>query len=69
MRTFFHRTFVAAAGALLTAGELAAHPGHGTTAPESVEHYVFEPLHAAPVIALLAGCALAVVIRKRRRSS
>ena len=26
-----------------------AHPGHGSTPPDSVEHYVVEPVHSLPM--------------------
>ncbi|MEO6772589.1 MAG: hypothetical protein ABI467_06140 [Kofleriaceae bacterium] len=36
------------------------HPGHGTTAPGTVLHYVVEPVHAIPLalaVAALLGAA------------
>jgi hypothetical protein len=45
------------------------HPGHGTTAPGSVIHYVAEPVHAivivlAAVALVLAAGALGMLLRK-----
>jgi hypothetical protein len=45
-----------------------AHPGHGSTPPEAVEHYVFEPVHAAPVIALVLACLAVAIVRWKRRT-
>jgi hypothetical protein len=56
------------ASLLCSASTLVAHPGHGTTAPDTVEHYVFEPVHAIPVVVLVAAIAVGVVVRRRRRS-
>jgi hypothetical protein len=53
-------TWLAGAVALLSAIPCAAHPGHGTTAPDSIEHYVAEPLHGWP-LAVMAAVALAAV--------
>jgi hypothetical protein len=44
-----------AACTVLAPGLAIAHPGHGTTAPESVQHYVLEPVHAVPVVILLVA--------------
>ncbi|MCA9167424.1 MAG: hypothetical protein KDB23_07130 [Planctomycetales bacterium] len=41
----------------LVAATCSAHPGHGSTAANQVEHYVAEPLHAAPLLATLAVVA------------
>lgn len=40
-----------------------AHPGHGTSEPGTVTHELLEPLHAAPVVILLAGVAIALAAR------
>lgn len=45
-----------------------AHPGHGTTAPTSVEHYVLEPEHAVSGLFVLAIIAATAVVIWRRRS-
>ncbi len=48
-----------------------AHPGHGTTAPETVSHYVAEPVHVAPLLAIVviivAGISLLVARLRRCR--
>jgi hypothetical protein len=36
-----------------------AHPGHGTTPPDSVRHYVVEPVHGLPLL-LLVGAVVTV---------
>jgi hypothetical protein len=46
------------------------HPGHGTTAPGSVIHYVAEPVHAVTIgvvamVLLIAAGALAMLLRKK----
>jgi putative copper export protein len=47
-----------------------AHPGHGTTEPDSWAHYLTEPLHVA-VIAAAVSLALGVGLawRRSRRAS
>lgn len=57
-----------AGAALLSGGVLWAHPGHGTTAPETVEHYAFEPIHAAPWIVLVAAIGVLAYRAWRQRS-
>ncbi len=48
----------------LQTGTLLAHPGHGTTDPNTVTHYAIEPLHALPWMAvLISGVILAVSYR------
>jgi hypothetical protein len=46
-----------------------AHPGHGTTEPASVEHYLFEPVHAVPLVVLAVAVAAAGLIKRRRARS
>lgn len=46
---------LAAAFFLLRGSLLWAHPGHGTTPPESVRHYVLEPVHGLPLLGLVAA--------------
>lgn len=41
-----------------------AHPGHGTTPPGSLAHYVFEPVHAVVLIAAAAGIVLLARLHK-----
>ena len=46
------------------------HPGHGTTQPGSLVHYVAEPVHAvtlvlAAVALVLAAGALGMLLRKK----
>lgn len=57
----------AAALLALPAG-LWGHPGHGATPPESASHYVLEPIHAAPVIAIILLTAAVMAFRRSRRS-
>lgn len=50
----------------LLAGSFAAaqaHPGHGASEPGTLTHELLEPLHAAPVVILLAGVAIALAAR------
>ena len=55
---------------LLTAA-VHAHPGHGTTDPESLAHQVSEPVHLLPwglaVLLALAGWMLARQYSRRGR--
>ncbi len=44
-----------------------AHPGHGTTAPESWTHYLTEPVHVAVAAAIAVG-AVALGTAWRRTS-
>lgn len=32
-----------------------AHPGHGATPPDSLRHYVLEPVHGLPLLLLVAA--------------
>lgn len=57
-----------AGAVLLLGGELWAHPGHGTTEPQSVEHYAFEPIHAAPWVVLVAAIGVLAYRLWRQRS-
>jgi hypothetical protein len=41
-----------------------AHPGHGMTDPETPAHYVIEPVHAVPVLILIAACALVAYLAR-----
>ena len=50
--------------AATSAATVLAHPGHGVTDPETPAHYVLEPVHAIPVLLLLAACLL-VALRRR----
>ena len=48
----------------------AFHPGHGTTAPGSVIHYVAEPVHAVTIVVvamvlLIAAGAFWMLLRKK----
>lgn len=47
-----------------------AHPGHGSTDPESLSHYLTDPLHAS-VLGLALGLVIACSIgwRRHRRAS
>jgi len=51
---------------LLLATSAAAHPGHGVT-PDGWLHALTEPLHAAPLVLLVAGL-WALRRRQRRRA-
>ncbi len=64
MPSRFHTTFALLMSALQT-GTLLAHPGHGTTDPQTAQHYAVEPLHALPWIAaiVVAGVALMFIMR------
>lgn len=50
--------------AATSAATVLAHPGHGVTDPETPAHYVLEPVHAIPVLLLVAACVM-VGIRRR----
>ena len=57
------------AAALGSAGTVYAHGGHGTVSATQILHYILEPAHSLPALALvLAGVAVAV-IRSRRKAS
>ncbi|MBX3162680.1 MAG: hypothetical protein KF773_42355 [Deltaproteobacteria bacterium] len=46
-----------------------AHPGHGSTPPESWTHYLTEPVHVGlAAIALIAAAAAWRRLRRRARS-
>lgn len=45
-----------------------AHPGHGTTEPQSWAHYLTEPVHIAGVAAIAAIAILLERARSRRRA-
>jgi hydrogenase/urease accessory protein HupE len=34
-----------------------AHPGHGTTPAKGLSHWLLEPLHAAPLVAVMIAIA------------
>ncbi len=54
---------------LFAASPVLAHPGHGVTEGDSAAHYLFEPLHAAPVVlVLMAGLAAGVWLKRRRNA-
>lgn len=44
-----------------------AHPGHGATDPESVTHYLADPLHAAVLGIVVAPVIVTAVGLLRRR--
>ncbi len=44
-----------------------AHPGHGSFAPQSWTHYVFEPVHAIPLIILAVAAVMTTLAFYRRR--
>lgn len=61
------RFILAALFGFSATGRLFAHPGHGTTTPDSPAHYVFEPVHALPVVAIVVAIAGAVLFLRRRQ--
>jgi hypothetical protein len=50
---------------LTTTADLFAHPGHGVTEPGTAAHYLFEPLHLAPVLILAVTMAAGLWLRRR----
>jgi hypothetical protein len=60
--------FTSLAALLTTSGLVWAHPGHGTTEPKSIDHYVLEPIHGLPVVTILAVIAAVFVVRHGKRS-
>jgi len=52
---------------LLTSAAALAHPGHGTTDPEGLVHYVTEPVHALALAAAACVAAAAALWRGRGR--
>lgn len=62
------RLALAAMALICATGNAWGHPGHGVTDPETPAHYVVEPVHALPLLMLIAACALAAYrVRSRRR--
>lgn len=57
----------AIASALLPSA-LWAHPGHGTTDPQSAAHYA-EPLHTGPILVAALCAVSAMVLLRRMRSA
>jgi len=53
-------TTLAALAATLTTAAVWGHPGHGSTDAQQVEHYLAEPVHAAPLVVALAIVAFLV---------
>ncbi|MEZ6148436.1 MAG: hypothetical protein R3B91_24000 [Planctomycetaceae bacterium] len=50
----------------LSAAPVLAHPGHGTTDPQTVTHYAVEPVHVMPWLAtVVVGVTLTLVIMHR----
>ena len=47
---------------------LLAHPGHGTTEPETISHYALEPIHLLPVAVLIAATGIVWGLRYWNRS-
>ena len=43
-----------------------AHPGHGSTPPDSAEHYVAEPVHAVWIVAGFVAVVLTGIWLTRR---
>ncbi len=64
------RTTFALIASILSAMPVFAHPGHGTTDPQTVSHYAVEPLHLLPTGMLaIAGVVFCAVIMSRRHRS
>ena len=56
----FATVLATASSMVLSASTLWAHPGHGQIPSDTPAHYLFEPLHAIPLlafVALIAGAA------------
>ena len=60
---------LSAVGLFLSAGELAAHPGHGSEEGWSLLHWLGEPEHFIPLAGALLLGGLLSARRIRRRSS
>lgn len=60
------KTLAALATTLVPAVAL-AHPGHGTTEPQSWVHYLTEPVHIGGVAAIALVAVLVERARSRRR--
>lgn len=51
---------------VLSAGQAFAHPGHGSPATaDGIEHYLFSPLHAGPIMATTVVLMVANYALKR----
>jgi hypothetical protein len=46
-----------------------AHPGHGATEPDSVQHYLLEPLHVVMIVAAIAAIGGAIAFWRSRRAN
>ena len=56
-------------GLFVVAGELQAHPGHGSEEGWSLLHWLGEPEHALPIAAaLILGVVIAARLLRRRSS-
>ncbi|MBX3441966.1 MAG: hypothetical protein KF774_06145 [Planctomyces sp.] len=61
------RTLGAAAAMLAGAPAAAwAHPGHGSTDPATVTHFLLEPEHLLPLVLLGLAGALGIAIKRKR---
>jgi hydrogenase/urease accessory protein HupE len=58
--------FLTLALTTLAAAPLWAHPGHGTTDPQSPAHLA-EPVHLAPIAAVILGVAILAARKWSRR--
>lgn len=63
-----HRlSFLATLLFLAIPGVTLAHPGHGSTEPSSITHFVLEPVHAVPLVVLgVLTVGMALFVRRRR---
>ncbi|MEZ6067614.1 MAG: hypothetical protein R3B90_18325 [Planctomycetaceae bacterium] len=64
----FRPSLMACLWNLLLIGTVFGHAGHGVTPPESVTHYVVEPTHGWPLLAIIGLLAFAAhrVFRRRQ---
>lgn len=50
-----------------------AHPGHGVENSDTASHYLLEPVHALPIVGIIAGLLIAGgvwrMLRNRKRSA
>lgn len=64
MSSRIHTTLALIASTLATT-PLLAHPGHGTTDPQTVTHYAVEPMHVLPWLAVLVITVLTITLASR----
>lgn len=69
MRRLAVRAAQSVAALLAATSTLSAHPGHGTTPGGSAVHYLVEPVHATPLLAVGAVCVVILAVARNRRAS